>query len=287
MASIPQIRTRLLEGGFPEKQADVLAHVVIEAHDDLVTRADFHALTGVVKELADAQKDLTRAQERTENRVEELAQEMKGLANAQQKTAQDVQGLTQEMKSLANAQQKTAQEVQGLTQEMKGLANAQQKTEHVVQDLVVTQKKILIRLDRLDGRSLELTLARRLPAYVGRVFRRCRVIEPVELVDGLDGRLSDAERDELLRTDVLATARHGDQSVHLAVEVSCTADSDDIDRAASRAALLARVGIPAIGIVACEMISDATLAYAHKNAVRILLDGRIMPDGGEGSAPAA
>ena len=46
MASIPQIRDRLLEV-FPEKQADVLAHVMMEAHDDPVTRTDFHALTSV------------------------------------------------------------------------------------------------------------------------------------------------------------------------------------------------------------------------------------------------
>jgi hypothetical protein len=56
MASIPQIRDRLLEE-FTEKQADLLACVVIEAHDDLANRAVFHALTGVVKELADTQKE--------------------------------------------------------------------------------------------------------------------------------------------------------------------------------------------------------------------------------------
>jgi len=44
MATIPQIRSRLLEV-FPKKQADLLAHVVIEVHDDLVNLADFHALT--------------------------------------------------------------------------------------------------------------------------------------------------------------------------------------------------------------------------------------------------
>jgi hypothetical protein len=71
------------------------------------------------------------------------------------------------------------------------------------------------------------------------------------------------------------------------VMMACTADSDDIDRAARRATLLTRIGVPAVGIVACEMIPDGTLAYAHKNAVRILLDGRLVPDGGEGSAPAA
>jgi len=88
MATISQIRTRLLEG-FPEKQADLLAHVVIEAHDDLVNQADFHALTGVVKdladaqkELADAQKDLAEAQQRTEFAVADLAKQVGGLSNA-------------------------------------------------------------------------------------------------------------------------------------------------------------------------------------------------------------
>ncbi len=88
MATIPQIRTRLLEV-FPEKQADMLAHVVIEAHDDLVNRADFHALTGVVSEfagtvsaLAGNVSELAEAQKRTEFAVENLAKQVGGLSNA-------------------------------------------------------------------------------------------------------------------------------------------------------------------------------------------------------------
>jgi len=84
MATIPQIRTRLLEV-FPERQADVLAHVVVESHDDLVTQADLHKLTGVVSdlasvvtELAESQKELAEAQKRTEDRVEELAEAQRG-----------------------------------------------------------------------------------------------------------------------------------------------------------------------------------------------------------------
>ena len=88
MATIPQIRARLLEV-FPEKQADVLAHVVIEAHDDLVNQADFHKLTGVVADLAgavtdlaEAQKDLADAQKGTELAVADLARQVGGLSNA-------------------------------------------------------------------------------------------------------------------------------------------------------------------------------------------------------------
>jgi len=51
MATSPHIRSRLLEV-FPEKQTDVLAHVVIEAHDDLLTQADFYKLTGAVADRA-------------------------------------------------------------------------------------------------------------------------------------------------------------------------------------------------------------------------------------------
>ncbi|MCE2726708.1 MAG: hypothetical protein LW698_08015 [Planctomycetaceae bacterium] len=219
MTTISQLRDRLLEV-FSEKQADVLAHVVIEAHDDLVTRADFHELTGVVRELAEAQK-------RTEARVEELT-------------------------------------------------DAQKQTEVTVLDLIRTQQKMLIRLDRNDGRTFELLLTRHLPAYVGREFRRCRVIETAELVDSLEGRLPDAELDDLSRSDVIASARDGERQVHLVVEVSCTADADDIDRASRRAATLSRAGLTAIGIVACEAMDIRLLAHAARAGVRVLLDGRFV-----------
>ena len=219
MTTISQLRDRLLEV-FSEKQADVLAHVVIEAHDDLVTRADFHELTGVVRELAEAQK-------RTEARVEELT-------------------------------------------------DAQKQTEVTVLDLIRTQQKMLIRLDRNDGRTFELLLTRHLPAYVGRDFRRCRVIETAELVDSLEGRLPDAELDDLSRSDVIASARNGERQVHLIVEVSCTADADDIDRASRRAATLSRAGLAAIGIVACEAMDIRLLAHAARAGVRVLLDGRFV-----------
>jgi hypothetical protein len=109
MATIPQIRTRLLEV-FPEKQADVLAHVVIEAHDDLVTQADFHKLTGVVADLANAVTDLADAQKRTELRVEELADAQKrtelrlgSLAEAQKRTEFAVADLARQVGGLSNA----------------------------------------------------------------------------------------------------------------------------------------------------------------------------------------
>mgnify|MGYP006277579095 CR=1 FL=1 len=235
MATIPQIRSRLLEG-FPEKQADLIAHAVIEAHDDLVTRADFHELTGVVKELAEAQK-------RTESRVEELAEAQKHTETC-----------------------------------LGELAVAQKHTEGTVADVVQTQNKILIRLDRLDGHMLEDKVSRNLPAFLGMEFRRCRVLERAEFVEGLEGRLAADEMADLMRADTIATARRGDETVHIVVETSCTADSDDIKRAVRRRAALQRAGFTAIGIVACEMVSPQTLDVARAEGLRVLAGGCLLPE---------
>lgn len=249
MATIPQIRLRLLEA-FPENQADLLARVVIESHDDLVNRADFHQLTGVVKELAEAQA-------RTEVRVEELA---------------EAQGRTEaRVEELAEAQVRTESRVEDL-------AEAQTKTEQRLAEVVQTQNKMLIRLDRLDGHMLENTLARNLPAYLGREFRRCRVIERVEFVESLEGRLAEEDLADLLRADIIATARQRDRAVHLVVEVSCTADADDLDRAVRRAHALQRVGCTAIGIVACEAISPQTLEEARRQGLRVIASGWLLPE---------
>ena len=242
MATIPQLRDRLLEG-FPEKQADLLARVVIEAHDDLVNRADFHALTGVVKELADAQVELAEAQKRTESRVEELAE----------------------------AQKRTESRVEEL-------ADAQSRTEQTLNGVVNTQQKMLIRLDRLDGHMLEDKVAKNLPAFLGREFRRCRVLERAEFVEGLEDRLPESDLVDLMRADVIATAKRGEQVVHLVVEVSCTADADDLDRAARRTAALAAAGFTALGIVACESISPQTLAAASRRGLRVLANGWLLPN---------
>lgn len=57
---------------------------------------------------------------------------------------------------------------------------------------------------------------------------------------------------DLLRTDIVATANHAGQPVHLVVEVSRTGHSSDVHRAARRAATLTAAGLPAIGLVACQ-----------------------------------
>ena len=78
--------------------------------------------------------------------------------------------------------------------------------------------------------------------------------------------------------DVIAVAKRAEQLVHLVVEVSCTADADDLDRAVRRTAALASAGCTAIGIVACESISPQTLAAARTHGLRVLTNGWLLPE---------
>ena len=95
MATLPQIRSRLLEQ-FPDPQATLLAHVFVESHDALVTKAELNELTGVVHDLSGVVKELAEAQKRTEIRVEELAE-------AQKRTEFAVGDLAKRVGGLANA----------------------------------------------------------------------------------------------------------------------------------------------------------------------------------------
>ncbi len=145
-------RTRMREKlgrVFVNQQAEVLSEVIYDAYHDLVRADDFNELKGVVKELAEAQQHLAKAQQRTEQRVEELAETQQHLAEAQQRTEQRVEDLAQaqqrteqRVEDLAQAQQRTEQRVEDL-------AEAQQRTEQRVEDLAQAQQRTEQRVGEL------------------------------------------------------------------------------------------------------------------------------------------
>ena len=108
MATVEGIRARLKDS-FTEQQADLLAHVVVEAHADYVTRGDFQALTSVVRELAEAQQ-------RTEVRMEELADAQRGLAAAQERTEARMEELAEAQREFTWAMRDTRKQLGGLAQ---------------------------------------------------------------------------------------------------------------------------------------------------------------------------
>jgi hypothetical protein len=88
MTLVSEIRSRLVRA-FPENQADLLAEVLVESHAELVNRADFHKLTEVVQDLAEAQKrteervgDMQGSLQEMQRAVTDLAKQVGGLSNA-------------------------------------------------------------------------------------------------------------------------------------------------------------------------------------------------------------
>ena len=86
MVSLTEIRNRL-QPSFTPDQAELIANLHVEMHDQLVTRHDFTELRGVVeqlahsqKELVEAQHELAEAQKRTEHAIKDLAKQVGGLA---------------------------------------------------------------------------------------------------------------------------------------------------------------------------------------------------------------
>jgi hypothetical protein len=100
MVSLTEIRNRL-QPSFTADQAELIANLHVEMHDQLVTRHDFAELRSVVERLAESQQQLAESQQRTEHRVEELAESQRELADAQRRTEHAVKDLAKQVGGLA------------------------------------------------------------------------------------------------------------------------------------------------------------------------------------------
>ena len=107
MVSLTEIRNRLQQS-FTADQAELIANLHVEMHDQLVTRHDFAELRSVVERLAESQQQLAESQQRTEHRVEELAESQRELVESQ--------------RELADAQRRTEHSIKDLAKQVGGLA---------------------------------------------------------------------------------------------------------------------------------------------------------------------
>ena len=160
------------------------------------------------------------------------------------------------------------------------LADAQARTEQSLQELTAVVRGLVIRTDRHEGDLLELRFQRRLPSYLGLYLRRAKVLQPADLLDEVEAKLDRPEVEDCLRADVLAQGLVDDKPTYVIGEVSYTADADDVERAARRAALLRKADLPAVGLVACESVHPQTIAYAREQGVRVWASGRFVDEEG-------
>lgn len=120
-------------------------------------------------------------------------------------------------------------------------------------DLSAAQARIEFTVARLDntvamlaGSNLVLLFTQRAAAYLVICgFRAVHVLSPNDWIDAVDqafadGRLAPWDRQSILRADAVLRARDAEGPLHLVVEVSSVVDRHDVERAVTRAGLLAQ-----------------------------------------------
>ena len=183
------------------------------------------------------------------------------------------------------------EQVGALTREVTALATTQQRLEEQMTTLTI-QVTALVRsvqtltddVGNLKGRSLEADYRTKGPAYFGRLIRRPHVLTSDELVTLLEdarehGVFSDAEVQELYDADLVVRGRRAidGTEVYLVVEVSWGVGPYDVERAARRAALFARLGVAVMPVVAGERLTAEAGRLAQQHQVWQLTAGHVIP----------
>jgi chromosome segregation ATPase len=110
----------------------------------------------------------------------------------------------------------------------------------------------------LKGSDFERKVRENAPAYLGKLIRKCKVLDKAVLADQLDealdaGRITEEEREEALSVDLVAEGYlrvEPQKKVLVVAEVSVKADKVDVERAHKRSKIVERAfGIPTIPAV--------------------------------------
>lgn len=241
-------------------------------------------LTDEILTLPELVRELIEAQRRTEEQVA-------ALVEAQRHTEERVITLEERVATLIEAQQHTDAQVAALV-------DAQQHTNQQIAALTEAQLQTNYRLDTLTndmaevkGIVLELRYRDRAYAYFAPLIRRTRVLSGDELDALLEGavaqgQLSEAEADEIILADLLLRGRRraDNSEVYLVVEVSWKIDPYDVERSVRRAALMSRIGIPAVPVVAGKEVLAEAANLADMLQVWQLTNGQAIPPHQPGSA---
>lgn len=92
------------------------------------------------------------------------------------------------------------------------------------------------------------------------------------------GALSEAEAEDVTWADLVVRGqrRKDGTEVYLVVEIAWGIGPQDVERAAHRAALLTRVGMPTLPVVAGKTITDEATRLAQARQVWQLTDGQAV-----------
>ena len=206
---------------------------------------------------------------------------------------EQVAQLIRQVAMLTEAQSRTDTRLEGLTEaqmrteaRLEALIEAQIRTEARLGTLTEDVKRMGDDVGKLKGKGLETHYRLHGSPFFGVLLRRAHVLSMEELGDLLDlaieqRTLSEAEALEVRRADLIVrgTRREDRTLVYLVVEVSWSVDTEDVERAARRAARLAKTGVLALPVAAGETVRPAASELAQSLQVWQMTDAEVIPPG--------
>jgi type I site-specific restriction endonuclease len=240
-------------------------------------------LTDELLKLPDLVRELVEAQRRTDERLAEFQQRIeRQIAEFQQRIERQMAEFQQRIEQqMAEFQQRIERQIaefqQRTDQRFAELAEAQRRTD---ERLAEFQQRTEEQIGELKGTLLEMDYRAKVGAIFGSRLKKPKVVDAGDMWDVLRDRLDEEEIRQIVALDLIVRGRllppQGEGELWLAVEVSYIVDQNDVMRAAARAALLRKAGLPAIPVAAGKRLTQGASALATESRVVLVQDGSLV-----------
>ena len=227
---------------------------------------------------------------------EVVAQNSRDIRDLREVVAQNTRDIAQNSADIRELKEVVAQNSRDITQNSRDIAQNTsdiRDLREVVERLVVAVDGLTVRVTReqatdigdLKGFMLEERYRKTPDRVLRSRFRKMRALSHLDLPridEAEDARIITEDQAITLRAlDLIVFGREGRgadaRDAYMAIEVSWTIGTEDVTRAADRAALLTSIGYPAYAEVAGRAIDDRTRALAAERNVEVFIEGASVP----------
>jgi hypothetical protein len=243
------------------------------------------ALDAVVSAMSQAGENTARALEAHGQRIEGVESALAELREEGQKTRESLGQMLLDVKQVQSDMAETKANVKQLQSDMTEVKTDVKQLQSDMAETRTDVRRIDGRLDRGFGANYEAKVAQNVRSILGQQagVRSSRVLKGPSLRTDPDfdqqvesaeasGAITEDESDELLLLDLIVsgTRRGNPERVYAGIEVSITANDDDVNRAADRAQILRKVtGGPVMAVVIADRVEAQQRELAARREVAV------------------
>ena len=243
------------------------------------------ALDAVVSAMSQTGENTARALEAHGQRIEGVESALAELREEGQKTRESLGQMLLDVKQVQSDMAETKANVKQLQSDMTEVKTDVKQLQSDMAETRTDVRRIDGRLDRGFGANYEAKVAQNVRSILGQQagVRSSRVLKGPSLRTDPDfdqqvesaeasGAITEDESDELLLLDLIVsgTRRGNPERVYAGIEVSITANDDDVNRAADRAQILRKVtGGPVMAVVIADRVEAQQRELAARREVAV------------------